>query len=344
MKNLLGAAISTALGLLACSAPANNTAPPATGPPAHTDTTAPVTNAGPVFITLGTGGGTRIRTERAESANAMLVNGAVYVFDAGGGTIRQLTAAKLPLRQLRAVFISHHHLDHNAGLAPVLLNRWLLSRQPQPLPILGPPGTVALVRGLTAAYHVAELAPVTNSKTASPSLASTLAPHDLAATMNAPQLVYQDENLRVLAVTNTHYHFPAGSAAARFSRSYAYRIETPGRTFVYTGDTGPSAHVERLARGADVLVSEVIDTTQALAQRRAQASPAALRALAEHLRQDHLTPTEVGKLAAAAGVKQVVLTHLGPGADGETDLSGYTRGLGTYYSGPVRVARDLDRF
>ena len=49
-------------------------------------------------------------------------------------------------------------------------------------------------------------------------------------------------------------------------------------------------------------------------------------------------------MAARARVKEVVLSHLVPGYDGETDMSGYTRGIDEHYKGPVHVARDLDRF
>ena len=306
---------------------------------------APATPAGATFVTLGTGGGPMIRLRRSEPANAVLVGDAIYLFDTGAGTIRQLTAAKLPLPRVQAIFLSHHHIDHTAGLAPVLLNRWLLSYRPLPaLPIIGPPGTAELVRGLAAGYHAAELAPVTDDGAPKQTLASTLAARELPPDPAAPQLVYQDENIRVLAVTNTHYHFPAGSLDQRFSRSYSYRIETPQRTLVFTGDTGPSANVVALAQGADLLVSEVIDVDRTLAMLKKTTPPAALKGMSAHMQNDHLTPAEVGKLAAAAGVKAVVLTHLGPGSDDESDTRGYTKGLDTYYKGPVQVAHDLGHY
>jgi hypothetical protein len=65
------------------------------------------------FLTLGTGGGPLTRIERSEPANAVVVDGDVYLFDVGDGAQRQLAAAKLPLQRVRAVFLSHHHVDHN---------------------------------------------------------------------------------------------------------------------------------------------------------------------------------------------------------------------------------------
>src|SRR3546814_4979499 len=47
-------------------------------------------------------------------------------------------------------------------------------------------------------------------------------------------------------------------------KSFSYRFETPGRVIVFSGDTGPSEALTELARGADILVSEVIDTEDAV--------------------------------------------------------------------------------
>lgn len=296
------------------------------------------------WVTLGTGGGPVVRLNRAQPANALVVNGAVYLFDVGDGVRRQMRAAGLGDGDVRAVFISHHHLDHDAGLASLLAGRWLFSHY-RALPVIGPPGTAAMVAGLAAAYRPVELAPITIGGPPKPAIAATVAARDLSAAMDVPTLVYEDDNVRVLAVTNAHYHFPPGEAADA-SRSYAFRIEAGGRSIVYTGDTGWSDHVVRLAQGADLLVSEVIDMAamEAALARAGDIPPAALQPMLAHMVQDHLTPDQVGRLAAAAHVGRVVLTHIAPGSDAETGTEGYTRGLAAHYRGPVTVARDLDRF
>jgi len=307
--------------------------------------TAGQASGGAQFVTLGTGGGPLTRVKRSEPANALVVNGAVYLFDAGDGVQRQLTAAGLSVHAVRAVFVSHHHIDHNGGLAPLLVTRWLLNER-APLPVIGPPGTTAMVDGIAAAYRATELAPITIGGPPMPAIRATLAPQELAATLDAPTLVYQDANIRVLAITNDHYHFPPGSAPAATARSYAFRIETVGRTIVYTGDSGPSAHLAALAAGCDLLVSEVIDM-QAMAAVLARAGdipPAARAPMMAHMAQDHLTPESVARLAAAAGAKRVVLTHLAPGMDDETSAAGYIAGMAPIYRGPISVANDLDRF
>jgi ribonuclease BN (tRNA processing enzyme) len=298
----------------------------------------------PTFVTLGTGGGPIIRLRRAQPANALVIGDAVYMFDSGDGVQRQLRAAGLPVANLRAIFISHHHLDHVAGLGPLLAARWLFNSY-RALPVIGPPGTQAMIAGLAEAYRPVERAPITIGGPPKPAIASTIAARDLAGEMDQPFQVYADENIRVLAVTNAHYHYPPGEAA-RFSRSYSYRIEAGGRAIVYTGDTGWSDNVVRLAEGADLLVSEVIDMAamEAALRRAPDLPPAALGPLLAHMAQDHLTPDQVGRLAAAAHVGRVVLTHLAPGNDAERGTRGYVTGISAHYRGPVTVANDLDRF
>lgn len=301
--------------------------------------------AGPVFVTLGTGGGPVIRKERSEPANALVVGDAIYLFDIGAGTQKRLAEAGLDPRRVRAVFLSHLHIDHTADLAPFLINRWVLNDF-RPLPVAGPRGTAQTIDGIIRMAGPVALAPVTIGGPAKPGFAGSVAGREFPPDMDRPAIVFEDENIRVLAVTNAHYNYAAGSAEQEYSRSYAFRIEAGGRSWVYTGDTGPSDKLAELARGADVLVSEVIDMDAIGGTLRASGTvpEAMLPALLAHMRHDHLTPRDIGRLARSARVRQVVLTHLVPGNDGETDLSAYSRGIAEFFDGPVMVARDLDRF
>jgi ribonuclease BN (tRNA processing enzyme) len=86
---------------------------------------------------------------------------------------------------------------------------------------------------------------------------------------------------------------------------YAVRLTVDGRSLVYTGDTGPSAAVEELARGADLLLAEA-------AHPDVPGLPPAL----------HLTGREAGELAAAAGVGRLLVTHVPAWVDAETQLVG----------------------
>jgi ribonuclease BN (tRNA processing enzyme) len=105
--------------------------------------------------------------------------------------------------------------------------------------------------------------------------------------------------------------------------------------------------VEKLARGADLLVSEMIDVEGTVAEIRRTSPgmpPAAFSGIETHLRDHHLTPMQVSELARAAGVRAVVVIHLAaPYPDGAGTVE-YLRQIARSYTGPVVIARDLDEF
>ncbi|WP_168454969.1 MBL fold metallo-hydrolase [Sphingopyxis microcysteis] len=301
-------------------------------------------------ITLGTGGGPSYRDKRAMSSNAVVVGKDVYLVDTGDGLMHRYASAELDVGQVKAVFITHHHFDHNADLGALLTFRWLandlIGAQSPPLPVIGPPMTVGFVQHLAAAFRPTELAPVTIGGTEPGPIALTANAMDLPGDLFEPKVIYRDDKVTVTAVLNNHYHYQPGSASDRNARSYAFRFDTADRSIVFTGDTGPSPRVEALAQGADILVAEVIDLPSIERQWRSRdgSDGAQVDALIAHLRQDHLTPEDVGKMASSAKVGMVVLNHLVPGYDDETDPEIYARGVRRYFTGRVVVANDLDRF
>jgi len=62
------------------------------------------------------------------------------------------------------------------------------------------------------------------------------------------------------------------------------------------------------------------------------------------MKEEHVTPEDVGRMAAKAGVKSVVLTHLSPTVDPEDDYKRYADGVKTFFSGPILLAKDLMKF
>lgn len=97
------------------------------------------------LVLLGTGGGPAVKASRAQPANAVVVNGAVYVVDAGDGVARQMALAGLSVTALRAVFITHHHSDHNADYGTLLLRSWASGLR-RPVATYGPPPLEQITR------------------------------------------------------------------------------------------------------------------------------------------------------------------------------------------------------
>lgn len=292
------------------------------------------------WITLGTRGGPVADPERAQPANVLTVGERAYLVDAGDGAVDQLAKARVPLAAVRAVFLSHLHFDHTGGLFAVLGLRWA-SNINAPLAIYGPPGTRALVDGL-----VAGMQPAAAVGYGLPG--ATLQPADVGITVTEMRggTSVRVDTLTVRAAENSHYSAASG-AKDRATASLSLRFDLPDRSIVYTGDTGPSAEVERLAAGADLLVSEMIDADRTMADIRRTAPnmpAAAVAGIDTHLRAHHLTAADVGRLAAAAYVGAVVVTHfVAPRANGG-DLLSFLKEIGRSFRGPVAIARDLDEY
>lgn len=293
------------------------------------------------WITLGTMGGPIASADRSQPANLLLVGADAYLVDCGDGSVEQLAKAGVRLPQVGAVVLSHLHFDHTAGLAAVLGLRFQ-TNVTERLAIYGPPGTRQLVDGL-----LASMKPAVEAGYGLPSEPSS----DPATMVEVHELddgsTFQLGRVAVTVARNSHYSFASGSALERRFQSFSFRFDAPDRSIVYTGDTGPSTAVERLARNADLLVSEMIDVPSTVANVRRNTpgmSDAALAGLQEHLSRHHLTSGQVGQLAARAKVKAVVVTHIVAPAASAGDLLEYVAQISAPFDGGVAIAADLDTF
>ena len=306
---------------------------------AQTGTT---TNAGTgtTLITLGTRGGPLPTEDRAQSSNLLVVSGTLYLIDAGDGVTRRIVQAGYDFRKVGKIFITHLHSDHTAGLATLLVSQWEYQRA-EPTDIYGS-GAEILVKG--ALDYLTPNAEIRWAEGKQRPMADAFHGHDAP-----PGLVYQDHDVRVTAVENTHFHFQPGTPPCGKYRSYSYRFETPGRVVFFTGDTGPSDAVVELAKDADLYVTEVTspDDSVSVFQRNGawQAkTPSEQEGFLRHMHEEHVTPQDVGRMAAKANVRAVVMTHLGASVDPKDDYQRYVDEAQKYFSGPITLAKDLMRF
>jgi len=291
------------------------------------------------WTTLGTAGGPVPTVDRSEPANLLDAGGQKVLVDTGDGTVTQLARLGLMLGPIRSVFISHHHADHTGGLAAVIALRWM-NQFPGVLTVYGPPGTRELVDGI-----VASLAPQGRI-----GFGVGVVPPPPSGSVRVVELdggAHVDlDGLAVTTTANSHFVHP-GPASEHEPVSLSYRFQLGARSITYTGDTGPSAAVAQLAKGTQMLVSEVIDLDRLVADMRRlrpDATPEMLDQMRRHLSTHHISAVDLGKLAAAAGAERLVLTHFaipGPLSESEPDLR---KGIGATYSGPVSLSRDLASF
>jgi len=272
------------------------------------------------LVMLGTGGGPTPKVTRAAPAQAVVVDGVSYVVDCGNGVARQMARAKLAFDSLRAVFVTHHHSDHNADFGNLFLLLWAGGLD-RPVDAYGPPPLVAMTGQFLAlnAYDIATRI----ADEGRPPLAPLIRPHDI----DAAGEVYRDERVRVTCALVRH---PPVVPA------FAFRFDTRDRSIVFSGDTAPCDSLVALAQGADVLVHEVMHepSLDAICARLANATR-----LREHLLASHTTEDQVGAVARAAGVRTLVLTHLVPADSvaGET----WREAAARHFAGQIVVGEDL---
>jgi len=290
------------------------------------------------FIILGTAAGPVSQATRSQPANALTVNDDLYVIDAGDGAVGQLAKVGFRVNDVDGLFLSHLHYDHTGGVLALLGLQSQLNAK-KPLKVFGPPGTKTFIDGL-----VAGMEPI--------NAAAFGMPNRSWNTLVAVEEVVHGSTIELDGVTvrvaeNTHFAIPEASGLPEKAKALSFRFDLENRSIVYTGDTGPSEALEKLAAGADLLVSEMMDVDAVMQEVRDHNPNMPKRqhdGIEWHLRAHHLLPSQVGELASNAGVRELVVTHMSPNVATEEMAKRYLDEIGETYDGKAVIADDLDRF
>lgn len=241
------------------------------------------------------------------------------LLDVGRGASQRLfeVGQREALTSIDLVLFSHLHSDHIVGLPDLWLTAWVFGRA-RPWTILGPPGTADMSRHLEAAY-AADVA-IRSKDEGFPRAGATLEARDVA-----PGVVHDRDGLTIAAFLVDH-----GPEA---KPAYGYRFDYAGRSAVFSGDTRAFEALVEHAKGADVVVHEVVSPE--VEMRRAQVQGA--RAL-ERIVARHTSPEQAGELFARIKPRLAVFSHIVPSPTTAEDLIGPTRRT---YSGPLSIGYDL---
>lgn len=290
----------------------------AAGFPSHSEEQSTKTR----LILLGTGGGPRPRKANSAPAQVIVANDTAYVIDCGNGVARQLAFADVPLAQLRHVFITHHHSDHNADYGNLIWLAWAAGLRTR-VDTWGPPPLEKMTKlffemnGYDIDTRVADEGRVP--------LIPLVHVHELS--QGGP--VMQDENVKVTAAI---VHHPPVVPA------FAYRFDAVDRSIVISGDTTPSDNLIKLAQGADVLVHDAlyVPGVDRLVARVPNAAT-----LKQSIMSHHTTAENAGRVAQEAGVKMLVLSHLIPADDPAVTDQMWIDAARVHFRGLVIVGKDL---
>ena len=282
------------------------------------------------LVILGTSGGPSVGRPRYMTSSVMLHDGAAHVVDCGYGVTEQLVRAGVKLQDIKDIFITHHHPDHNIELGTLIYFAWYAGCPG--LDLYGPPP----LRQITGDYL----------KALKPDVDIWL--EDIGHAPMGPVKVHQvsaggpvtaSGEMKVTAALVNHP--PVVPALG-------YRFDFPDRSIVFSGDTTPVQSLARLAKGADVLVHEAMympamkAELDAVANRNTGGSAIAgdRQKLWDHLMRSHSPAEDVGRIAAEAGMKTLVIYHQVP-IVGVTDEQWTQAVRQGGYKGEVIVAKDL---
>ena len=273
-------------------------------------------------VLLGTKGGPRVgEAGRSNPSTLIMINDVPYLVDCGYGVTKQLITKGVALNRLRYIFITHHHSDHNLEFGPLLYNTWITGL-PAHIDAYGPPGLTKMAEQFFDYQKFdIETRIVDEGRTDPRKLVTT---HEIK-----PGVVLVNDDVKVSARLVPH---------PPIKQAYAYRFDAKDRSIVISGDTAYAPELAEFAKGADVLVHEVmyLPGIEALIKRLPNA-----KRLREHLMAAHTLPEDVGKIAAQAGVKTLVLTHFVPGDDASITDEQWSEGVRKHFKGEVIVGKDL---
>ncbi len=274
-------------------------------------------------VLLGTKGGPRVgEAGRSNPSTLILINDVPYLIDCGYGTSKQLINAGVALNRLRYIFITHHHSDHNLEYGPLLYNAWITGL-PAQVNAYGPPGLKNMTQDFFNYLKFDIETRIADEGRPDPRKQIVVTDFDKQGVV----LVNDD-----VKVTTCQVNHPP------ITQAYAYRFDAKDRSVVISGDTAYAPQLADFAKGADVLVHEVmyLPGVEALVKRLPNASR-----LREHLMASHTLPEDVGKIAAKAEVKTLVLSHFVPGDDASITDEQWSEGVRKYFKGKIVVGRDL---
>jgi ribonuclease Z len=253
--------------------------------------------------------------ERAGPSTLVRTSIGDLLFDCGRGVLMRAAAAGSGAAAVHGLFLTHLHSDHTTDLNDVVTSRWIASFQPNPLRVVGPPGTASLVAAVEAMLeldigyrmaHHADLdwAPIT----------------DVVECERGAALV--EGTVRVTVAPTNH---------APVRPTVGYRVDDGTASVVIAGDTVPCDGLDELCTGADMLVHTVV--------RRDLIEALGLPRLLDVL-DYHSSVEDAARTAARNGVGTLVLTHPVPAPllEDEPTWESMAR---QHFDGAVVVARDL---
>ena len=277
------------------------------------------------LVLLGTQGGPFIRSyKQTPSANLIVYKNTSFVIDTGYGTTFKLRDADVNLSTLRYIFITHLHSDHYLDLGPLLYNAWISGLGEQ-VHIYGPVG----VKSLLNAYWKSNQYDISTriKDEGRPDVRKLVTIHEIKE-----GILIANSDFEISSLKNIH---------PPVDDSYAFKFKLGKKIIVFSGDTAYCPALVTFATDADYLIHEVMysPAVDEMAKRRPNATK-----LITSIKSHHTSAEDVGRIATAANVKNLVLNHFVPPDDKSLTDQVWIEAVGSTFPGTIIVGKDLLRF
>jgi len=275
------------------------------------------------IVMLGTGN-PNPNPSRSGSSIAIVVNDIPYIFDFGPGLIRQAAAMSpryggsikgLDVKNIKKAFLTHLHSDHTTGYPDLILTPWVMGRD-EPLEVYGPEGIKEMTDNILKAYEEDIKYRLYGQEPAN-NHGWRVNCHEILK----EDTIYIDSNIVVEAFPAPHGTWP---------NSWGFRITTPDKVIVISGDSTPSEKLVEYAKDTDILIHEVYSKVKFDKKDKFWK---------EYHSQNHTSTYELAEIAKKTRPKLLILYHVLSWGQTNDEL---IKEISEHYKGEVVVGEDLD--
>jgi ribonuclease BN (tRNA processing enzyme) len=274
-------------------------------------------------VMIGTGN-PNPNPSRSGCSTAIVVNDTPYIVDFGPGLIRQAASMSprygspiegLDVKNIKRAFLTHLHSDHTTGYADLILTPWVMGRD-EPLEVYGPEGIKDMTDHIMKAYDQDVKYRLYGQEPAN-NQGWRVNCHEIMK----EDTVYQDSNIVVEAFPVPHGTWP---------NAWGFRITTPDKVIVISGDSAPSEKIIKYAKDADILIHEVYSKVK---------YDGKSEFWKKYHAQNHTSTLELAELANKTNPKLIILYHVLSWGQSNDEL---LEEISEFYKGKVVVGEDLD--